>query len=409
MAKKAAEKPIEKKRKAKAAMQKPKKEEKFDDDLFIDEDEDDDAVDEKSTANDINDHIDDAFEEASNADDLDDLDVDVDIDPKASKKTSKHSDEEASDDDQTEDSLQHELEASAAEESDEDENPDEDAEDKNKTPPVVLVPVSLRLDKSKIIEWFKKFNELDSYVIFTYAGSNYVELFGVDAPSRISVMTKVSNLESEGVRKEVSETGYIPMSNDKESLLRHMNVVTGNLIDLIFDGKNLTIRSGEESSSFSPSADQVTKVVAMRKLFNMKESDDVINALDVEYVNKMVFDKKFCDLYGRWDKYKREYIAFIIDDQKVMGRLVADMTELDKNTGAKINIEPTSITSSGQFQITFTATSMKPMNNVAADDEISIHYFANDFPYIVTTKSGATTMIIASTIVPQKSPEEDEF
>jgi len=318
---------------------------------------------------------------------------------------------ESDDDDDSEESLEQELASSAAGKSgdDDDEEPEETKEEKKKTP-VVLVPVSIRLDKAKIIAWFKKFDSLDSYVIFTNAGDNQVELFGVDAPSRISVLTKLSNLDSESIKKEVTKTGYIPMSNDKESLLRHLNVVGGDIVDLIYDGKDLTIRTSEDESTFSPNANQVDKAVAMKKLFKMDtDKDGGIKALDVVYKNEMVFDnEKFSDLFSRWKNYKREYMAYVIDDTKVMCRFIEDMADLDKKSGAKVAITPKAITSTGKYQITFTKLSLEPMAAIVGDDDIVIHYFSNDHPYIVTTKNGETIMIVASTIVPTKMPEEED-
>ena len=379
----------------------------------IDDDDDDEEIEiekpsGKKPSSDFSEDMEGELDDAEKTDGDDEIKDEI----KKNTKEEESDDDEDSDDAKLEDddSLEKDLESSAAD-GEEDNDDDEESDEEKKKSPVVLVPVSIRLDKEKMMEWFKDYNNLDSYVIFTTAGSNIFDVLGVDAPNRISVITRMSNMKDNVIREEVTATGYIPISNNKESLLRHLHVVSGVLVDLIFDGKTLTVTSGDDSSSMDPDTLKLENAVSMRNLFlSAKKKGGAIEAMDVVYKNTVVFDgKTFADLYSRWSKYKTEYMALMIDNDKVTARFIDEMNDISrKNAGASVVITPMRIDSKGTFQIGFTLSSMKPMNNAASNDEITIHYFSNDHPYIVTTKSGDTTMIVASTVVPQKGPEEKD-
>lgn len=298
----------------------------------------------------------------------------------------------------TDESLQEELEASGAVG-----NGEEAPAEEEKKERAVLVPVSIRLGRDELVSWFKTHDSLESYVIFTTAGSNFVEIVGFDAPHRLSVLTKLSNLETEAIRKDVTQTGFIPLSNKKETISRHINVVGGKTIDIAFDGKDITIKSGEEESTFTPEADQVDEAIEMKRLFNSKIDGDKIEALGVTYTNYLVFDKKFGDILGRWEKYNRDYLAFVIDGSKVRGRFVSDMADVNGKGGATVIVEPKKVSVNGQYTIAFTGISVSSLKKTLADDdELTVFFFSDDYPYIVATKSGKTMMVIASTIEDKK-------
>jgi hypothetical protein len=333
--------------------------------------------------------------------DLDDSKIPV-------KKMSKSDDSPASEEDEGLEmsadeggSIEDELAESAAEPSGE-EVEDEDAES-YKEEEIVLVPASVRLDMAELAGWFKRFDGLDSYVIFTTSGNDFVELVGLDSAHRISVLSKMPNLETETKRKKLDTTAQIPISNDKESLAKHLNVIgSGEMVDLIFDGKDLTIKCGDDETTFTPDARQVAPSASMKKVFESKAEGDELTALGQTYSNYMVFAEGFSELVARWEKYGREFAAFVIEGKKVTCRFISEMEDLDGKAGATVVVVPKKIVSSGANTIAFTKLSMVPMKKIAAEDEITIHYFSDDHPYIVTTKSGQTMIVVASTIKPKE-------